>query len=724
MKAAVLRTLWNSKLKFLVPIITICVGILIYLWEPVSLQILRNATFDQYQRWQPRDYQDVPVRIIDIDDESLQRLGQWPWPRTLEAELVSRLQDSHAAAIAFDIIFAEPDRTSPQAMMELWRPPVEIRRQLSRLPDHDTVLAKILGRGSVVLGFAMERESARNAIPVVKARYVEMGEPPYPFIPDYSGTVHSLPSLEEAAAGNGALSFIPDVDGVVRRVPLLVRQGTTLLPTLSAEALRVAQGARNYTIRSAPGHGVGLAEVRIGELIIPTTPQGEIWIHYTKPVAERYIPAWKVLAGEVPAEQLANHILLIGTSAKGLMDLHFSPMGSGIPGVEIHAQVLEQLLNGIELNRPSWAGAIEALTIVCGGLVVGIVGLSTGALFSSFAFLLLLMALWAAAWRAFVAGGLLLDPVTPTLALSLTFFFSTIVRHISTELRQRWVKQAFSRYVSPNLVTHLIEHPESLELGGRRQQCSFVFTDLVGFTPIIESMDPGDAVALLNAYLDRMIAIAFSHHGTLDRIVGDAVAIMFSAPIVQPDHQRRALVCALEMQRFAMQYADDLNAKGIAFGQTRMGIHSGEVIVGNFGGATIFDYRALGDPVNTASRLESVNKNLGTLICVSEATLSGCPDMPARPIGRLVLKGKSQPLMVFEPLDPLTFGKVDADYLNAFELMRNERAEALDVFERLATQRHNDPLVTLHLGRLRAGIVGDLIITERRIQKPNVTFNG
>ena len=155
------------------------------------------------------------------------------------------------------------------------------------------------------------------------------------------------------------------------------------------------------------------------------------------------------------------------------------------------------------------------------------------------------------------------------------------MRHLSSERRQRWVRQAFSRYVSPNLVTHLLEHPEALELGGRRQVCSFVFTDLAGFTTLMERLDPGEAVALLNGYLDRMIAIAFAHQGTLDRIVGDAVVIMFSAPIAQPDHQRRALACAMEMQRFARKYADDHQARGIPFGQTRIGIHSGEVIVGN-----------------------------------------------------------------------------------------------------------------------------------------------
>lgn len=694
----------------LVPFLAVAAVALVYLWQPLPLQILRNAVFDQYQRWHPRTYRDVPVRIIDIDDESLRRLGQWPWPRTKLADLVSHLRDAGAAAIVFDMIFAEPDRTSPAAMEKLWQPPPEVRRQISRLADHDRILAEAIGRGGTVLGFAVGRKGEGGVPPAAKAHYVVVGEPPYRFLPDFPALVSSLPLLADAAAGNGVLTFIPDPDGVVRRVPLLVRHEKTLLPSLVAEALRVAQGTHNYIVRSAAEKGVGLVELRVGALAIPTTSQGEIWVDYTGPVAKRYLPAWKVLAGLVSPEEMEGRILVVGTSAQGLMDLRFSPLGAAIPGVEIHAQALEQLLGGARLYRPSWAEAVEILAIVGGGLAVGGIALASGALFSFLAFAFFLATVWLGAWQAFVVHGLLLDPVAPSLVIVLAFILSSIVRHRLSERRQRWVKQAFSRYVSPNLVSYLVDHPESLALGGDRRQCSFIFTDLAGFTSLMERLDPGKAVTLLNDYLDRMIAIAFAHQGTLDRIVGDAVAIMFSAPVAQADHQRRALTCALAMQRFAARYVADLEAKGVGFCQTRMGIHSGEVIVGNFGGSTIFDYRALGDPVNTASRLESVNKLLGTLMCVSEATLSGCPDMPVRPVGRLVLRGKSQPLKVFEPLDPEGLAMADPEYQEAYERMCREDPEALVAFEALAARRPHDGLAAFHLRRLRAGQTGDLIV--------------
>jgi adenylate cyclase len=301
-----------------------------------------------------------------------------------------------------------------------------------------------------------------------------------------------------------------------------------------------------------------------------------------------------------------------------------------------------------------------------------------------------------------------------SLVITLSFVAASIVRHLASERRQAWIKQAFSRYVSPNLVSHLIDHPGALELGGKRQQCSFVFTDLAGFTTLMERMNPADAVGVLNVYLDRMIAIAFSHQGTLDRVVGDAVAIMFSAPLPQADHQRRALACALDMQRFAQKYEAQLQTSGMVFCQTRIGVHTGEVIVGNFGGAAIFDYRALGDPVNTASRLEAANKLVGTLVCVSEATLQGCPDASVRPIGRLLLPGKIRALMTYEPrLNALLESDAASDhwaaYTQAFELMRQESPQALPAFAALHRAHPQDRLVKLHHDRLAAGALGDLI---------------
>jgi len=700
---------------WLVPIISVGVVLALYLLDPLPLQMLRNAAFDQYQRWGARPYQEAPVRIIDIDDESLAKLGQWPWPRTRVAELLERLQSDEAAAIVFDVIFAEPDRTSPAAMLETWGRQPGLSATLARLPDHDTVLAKTIGLGGVVIGHALQHTGPppeNFARPFVVA---EKGPTPLPFLHAFDGTVSALPVLQDAAAGNGALTFVPDSDGVIRRIPLLLRMGDEIVPSLVAEALRVSQGASRYIVTTSEEADAGLESVRIGALTIPTTTEGEMWVRYTREGNARSIPAWKVLAGEVPAESLRGQILLVGASAKGLLDLRFSPLGGIIPGVEVQAQALEQILVGDPLTRPNWAPGVELLFILLGGLLVGFVALSAGALWSAALLVLVLTGTALGGWIAFSRQGMLLDPLTPGVVLLGVFIVSSLQHHLASERRQRWVKQAFARYVSPNLVAHLVDHPGDLELGGNRRECSFIFTDLAGFTSLMEKLDPAEAVALLNTYLDNMIRIAFEHEGTLDRIVGDAVAIMFSAPVEQRDHRQRALRCAEAMHRYASRYAAEANARGVPFGATRIGIHTGEVTVGNFGGNTIFDYRALGDPVNTASRLESVNKQLGTLVCVSEATLSGCRGVSARPVGKLVLKGKTEPLMVYEPLFATEDTAAPAGaYKIAYDLMAQQDPDAREVFEMLLKQKPDDGLVKFHLKRLEAGQKGDLIVfTEK-----------
>lgn len=701
----------------LAPFLAVFLGLAVFLAEPLPLQVLRNAVFDQYQRWHPRPYQAAPVRIIDIDEESLQRLGQWPWPRTRMARLIEKLRDAGADVVALDIMFAEPDRTSPERITGDWELPRDIRRRLESMPGHDEILAETLAEGRVVLGFAAEQGPEKSRLPERPFRFVFSGESPLPYLYSFSGAVTSIPLLEKAAAGNGAMNFIPDSDGVVRRVPLAINIQEQAIASLAAESLRVAERASNYLVKTLPEKGAGIQEIRIGSITVPTTPRGEIWVHYTKPVPDRLIPAWKVLAGEAPREKLDGHILLVGASAQGLMDIRFNPMGTVMPGVEAHAQALEQILTQTYIARPSWASAIEFLVILIGGLALGMIALATPALVSAGITLAVLLAAGWGAWIAFVQHHVLLDPVTPGLALLATFILCSIIHHRTSERRHRWVREAFSRYISPNRVDYLVRNPDQLELGGRRQECSFVFTDLAGFTGLMEKMDPADAVSVLNVYLDAMVTIAFRRGGTLDRIVGDSVAIMFSAPVVQPDHRARALSCALEMHAFAFRYAADCLAKGIELGQTRIGVHSGEVIVGNFGGKTLFDYRALGDAVNTASRLEGANKYLGTLICVSKETLSGCPDAVVRPAATLVLKGKTQPINVYEPVEaPEANGrpKRDTEYEKAFELLKRRDPLALDAFERLAAERPADTLVRLHRDRLRRGEKGDTIVLEEK----------
>lgn len=287
-------------------------------------------------------------------------------------------------------------------------------------------------------------------------------------------------------------------------------------------------------------------------------------------------------------------------------------------------------------------------------------------------------------------------------------------RSVAMEVLDRkhtWITRAFSSYVSPNLVRYLIDHPERLTLGGERRTCSFVMTDLTDFTPFVEKTDPEIVVATLNGYLKGMTEIIFSHGGTIDRIVGDAVAVMFSAPVVQPDHAARAVACALALDAFAEDFAKARRAAGLAFGATRIGVHSGPVIVGNVGSAARLDYRALGDTINTAARLESANRHVGTRVLVSGATVAGCAEVAVRPVGALLLKGKTKSVEAFEPLAASASDPAAAErYRAAHARLASGAPDVLDSFEALATANPDDPLVAFHVRRLRVGETGTTIV--------------
>ncbi|SDG55073.1 CHASE2 domain-containing protein [Roseospirillum parvum] len=668
---------------------------------PAPLAQLKDRLFDTYQRWQPRPYVAAPVRIVALDDASLARLGQWPWPRTRVAELVARLAQAGAATIAFDVVFAEPDRTAPAALLDDWPLSPEQKALLADLPDPDAVLAQVLGAVPTVLGYAATDDAADQP-PALPSRIVRLGEAG-PRLAAYAGAVSPLPVLAGAAPGLGFLNFQAIGDGVVRRVPLMLEIAGRPAPSLVVETLRVAQGTPNLMLGAEPEGGV--AALRVGglDLTDDLTLTRRVWM--SPPRDDRYLPAWTVLDGSAPGEALAGHLVLIGATAQGLKDLRLSPLGDVIPGVEIHAQLLESILNDQHLVRPVWAPPLEAAATVLGGAAVG-AGVIALPVLAAAGLAVLVAGLLAGAGAYLYAGGaLLVDGATPGLAVLGVFAVGSVLAHLAARRDERFLKEAFKSYVSPNLVEHLVRHPDALALGGERRVCSFVFTDLAGFTSLMESMDPGRAVSLLNAYLDRMIAIAFEHEGTLDRIVGDAVAILFSAPLEQPDHAPRAVACALAMDRFATAYAAEVRARGEAFGDTRIGVHSGEVIIGNFGGGTVFDYRALGDPVNTASRLEGANKHLGTRLCVSGATVALCPDFIGRPIAELMLKGKSLPIEAFQPLsaeqadDPAI-----RHYQKAYRaLAAGDRARASHLFDELAVTRPDDPLISLHRRRLAEG---------------------
>ncbi|MDG4592264.1 MAG: adenylate/guanylate cyclase domain-containing protein [Defluviicoccus sp.] len=689
----------------------------IHLQEPLWLSHLRDPVFDTYQRIRPRTYQPAPVRVIDIDEESLRRIGQWPWPRTRVAELVAALHRLGAAVIAFDVLFAEPDRTSPARVLPEWGDQPALRMLMEELPDNDERLRDAVASANVVTAFALAAVGGVRA-PELKAGYAVAGTNPAPFVPAFETAVSTLEMIEGVARGNGAINVIRDLDGVGRHVPLVLRLGDRLYPSLAAEALRVAQGASTFVIKTAGASGeanfgaaTGITSVRIGAFTVPTDAHGQVSIYFTPSVPERSIPAWKVLAGEVDPESIEGQILLIGTSATGLHDLHATPLGVQMPGVMLHAQLIEQVIHDIHLVRPDWAKGAEVLLMAGLGTLIIVIGPWVGALWMAVICAITLALAFAWSWFAFADHGMLFNPLVPAMIVVAVYLTSSLLRHMQTEREQRWIRSAFSTYVSPNLVEELVKNPALLSLGGERKEMTFVFTDLEGFTSLVERSAPDVIVPLLNEYLDAMERIAFKHDGTIDKIVGDALHVIFGAPVTRHDHAQRAVDCALEMDAFGQAFSQRKRAEGIPFGMTRIGVNSGPAVVGNFGGFLRFDYTAHGDAINTAARLESANKFFGTRVCVSGSTAQLCERFAGRPIGALVLKGKTEAIETFEPLvDDLLHAPQTEAYLHAYRLLEAGDEQALAAFEAVCKDDPDDALAAFHLNRLKQGESGTRIV--------------
>ena len=644
--------------------------------DPFFVQALRFIAFDSYQRLAPEAFNpNLAVRIVDIDEDSLARVGQWPWPRTIMADLLTKLAQQGAAVVGFDILFAEPDQTSPEVAVNRLEPDEAklIQAAFAGRPGHDAAFAAAIATAPVVLAEALTNR-ASTAKPPLKAGFAVAGDDPRGFVANFSGASSNLPALDEAAKGLGSVNWVPDRDQVVRRVPLIYRVGDDYVPTFVTEALRVAQGASTYILKASNASGetafgqvTGLNHIKVGDIEVPTDADGGIWVRFRPSNPAAYIPAWKVLAGQDNANDVSGRIILIGTSAPGLVDLRATPLDASIPGVEIHAQALEHILAGRSLTRPDYALALELVIMLALGTAMSVVLPRISARTSAVLGVSVIVLLGAGGWAAYRYGGLLLDPTYPSLALFILIAAATLYVYRRVELQRTEVRRAFSHYVAPTVVDELIAHPERLELGGEVRELTLLFCDVRNFTSISEQLTAHELTQFINSLLTPLSEIILDHRGTIDKYMGDAIMAFWNAPLDDPAHAEHACQSALGM---AARMAD-LNAKwkaeaeaaGRSFRKVAIGIgiNSGDCCVGNLGSVQRFDYSAIGDNVNVASRYEGLSKQYALTIVVGEATVARLPNARALELDLIRVKGRAQPTRIFTLLDALGGEKSFAD---------------------------------------------------------------
>jgi len=588
---------------------------------------------------------ELPLVLVGIDEASFADLGlQWPWPRSLHGQLVDSLSRAGAEVIAFDVVFAEPSE-----------------------PAEDEAFAAALERaGNVVLA---------------ADRWVQ--ETPHGLL---AGEVWPPPELAEGAAGVAQVGVELDGDTILRRLP-------------------PREGSFWHAVLELYGR-------RTGRLVPPPPADGALLRYAGPDHTFPYVSYYQALEAEtmLPPGTFAGAIVLIGRDVKvspepgvSQADLFATPFlartGLLTPGVEIHANALATAASGRAV-RP--AGGLLALMVL--GVTLGLGALllrrwhpwrGLGAVVALAAALLL------AAAALFVWGNLWLPVLAPTAGLALLYVGQGTFTYLDEARQRRWLKGAFSRYVAPEVVERLLAHPEALRLGGERRELTVLFADLAGFTDLSEVRSPEEVVLLLNRCLTRMAGIIQAHGGTIDKFIGDAVMAFWNAPLDDPEHAGRGCAAARAMQAEMARLREELAAEGLPELALRIGLHSGPAVVGNMGSEERFDYTAVGDTVNLASRLEGINKLYGTGILLSGATaaLAGGA-VPLRPVDRVRVKGRGEAVDIFTPCQDRRLAEITGEALAAFR--HRDWAAAEEGFRGLAAEHPDDPLSAFHLARLAA----------------------
>jgi adenylate cyclase len=604
------------------------------------------------------------IVLVEINDASIRdfapAFGRWPWPRAIHAMLVDYLSRGKPKAIAIDVIFAEPERSSTY----------EIAGQRWSSRDSDQALVDSVKRtGNVVLLADAVHPGLLGAENPPDA---EWAAPPYRLderVEARPVITLPFPALADAAATFGQDFLLIDPDGPVRRVTPFVRQRQRYMPFLGLAAVLLAEQYKpeevvfeSDAIRVRNGRiPLVKSRVRTGA---GTRDQWTMLINYRAPRQDenarrpfttyeaRYLLASEdaILREEKPVVDPAvfkDKIVLVGLNAAGLVDVFQTPHGDPLmPGIQVHASVADSVLSHLYIRPASnWTRVAAAM----GGAVA--IGLASASLPFSAAAMTAMLAAAAWTWLSLFLfrEGIWVNLTTPVLAVAVALFAGTAYRYFVEDREKRKVKRLFGRYVSKDVYSQLIANPELAELGGQRRDMTVLFSDIRGFTSVTEKGDPEELVAQLNEYFTLMVDIVFRHRGTVDKFVGDMVMALFSAPLDDGDHAEHAVEAAIEMVR----ELGELNRKWLAEGRAQLdigvGINSGEMIAGNIGSSAIMSYTVIGDNVNLGSRLESLNKDYKTRVIISDATRARLKGSYAiRPLGEVVVKGKTRPVAIFE----------------------------------------------------------------------------
>lgn len=634
------------------------------------MQRLENYTYDTRLLWTMPGGVDKRIVILDIDEQSLKEQGHWPWPRNRLAQMMDQLFDHYQIdVLGFDVVFAERDGSSGLASLEqVGKTQLRGDRRFAQVMDelrpqlqYDQLFANSLKNRRVVMGYYFRHDQQTGA---------GVGQLPAPVLPQgsfnpaavgavvASGYTANLPEQQQAAASGGFFNASPlvDSDGVYRRAALLQMYGGALYESLGLAVARLALREPAIELVYEQGdHGdwVALESLKLGMRRVPLDAEAAALVPFRgRQGSFVYVSASDVLQAKVDPALLRGAIVLVGTTAPGLLDLRTTPMKESYPGVEVHANMVAGILDGDIKERPAYTLGLEFVLL----LVVGLgLAFALPALSPQHATVLMLGVITVLVMTNLYAWQQqhLILPLASGLALALGLFvFNMSYGYFVDSRAKRQLARLFGQYVPTELVAEMARDPQAYSLSGENRMMTVLFSDVRGFTTISEGLDPQQLTALMNEFLTPMTRIIHRNRGTIDKYMGDAIMAFWGAPVADADHARHALEAALEMVASLRSLDEAFKARGWPQIRIGVGLNTGEMTVGNMGSEFRLAYTVMGDAVNLGSRLESLTKEYGVQIMVSEFTRDAVPDHAFRELDWVRVKGKDLPVKIFEPLGP------------------------------------------------------------------------
>lgn len=646
-----------------VPFCIIALVALLLVLDPGGISSLtRVRTSDLYQRLIPRPNTEAPsfpVVHVDIDLETTRRLGRWPWPRTLLAELNDRVHDLGAQTVLLDLVLSEPDPTSPDQLIETWwnQPGMgSLVVPLSRLPDHDAQLAQSLTRGNVVTSFAYTPEPS-NQTPLRKARFQNSDTGRTLIIPNLAGVVTTIPSLSAASSGIGSQHFMESEDGVTRFIPLIAMMNGTIYPNQILETVRVSQRISQFDlVTRSTGDVSQVIGIRIGEITVPTNKDGSLSLYYSHASEQPSYSAWQVLRPDFDPAALRNAIVVIGASADRQAMTTRTSYGERVTATQVSAEAIRQILSGHFLYRPGWAMWAELAYLIIVGLIIVALAYRLP-LYGAAAFTL--VALGGAVygtWSLFGDRGLLLDPSIPSIGILMAYLSAGLISSARTEREKDFVRTAFGNYLAPSSVSRIARSSTNPNFAGETRRATVMFCDIRGLDAAERTFaeHPREIIKLVSDFLTIMTKRIHDSKGTVNRYVGDRIMAVWNAPIDDPDHASHACECALLMlsalDSLNDRLEDEARRKKIPVHTVHLGIgiNTGTCFAGITGSKLREDYSVLGEPVRLANRLNHFSERYGPAIILGEQTYMAVHHAYALlEIDHIEMQGEEDPTRIF-----------------------------------------------------------------------------